>query len=732
MKPYPHRSVVAPFLLVILLTTGQNGLAGPTEKRPCIGLVLGGGGARGFAHLGALEWFHQNRIPVDYIAGTSMGGLVGGLYAMGMEPSEMRKLIGQLEWDTLLAAGGQFQDLSFRRKGDRRVFPNFIELGWKKGLRLSDALFSGHSIGLLIDGLTLDYATVDNFDELPIPFRCTAVDLVTGRRELLKSGSLSRALRATIAVPGAFPPVENGDQLLVDGGLLDNLPTGAVQEVGAEVIIAVDVSSPLKRREELISMVTILSQTIDIMILENTLASRRRAELTIEPDLGPFTAIDFDKGEAIAEKGFEAAEKHAAFFEQYSLSESEWREHLDSRASRSRKDEFQPDVVESSGTRKRVLPETRKRLARHLGSKLDPEKLESDLNRIQGSGRWSQVGYRVQRRDPGDVLAIDSQEKRHGPPFINLALLANNSEADSVQFNIQSRLTFFDVGTYGSEWRVDTSLGSQPWFATEYYRPFNSGFFFAPHLFAGRDLTSLYQNGKRQAQYSSRFAGAGFDVGHHLGSRRDELRLGFQVAYSDARVVLGDPLLPSLDGMISKAQVGWIHDGRDSPIVPRKGLGFELSGSWFFKSPGASTRFMQSELRVSNAVPLGQKNSILMRLAGGTSFGNTAPPLQQFTLGGLSRLGAFGVDEFRGSRYFLVSPGYLHEVAELPLVVGKKVYVTGWHDFGTVFERAGPRDYHNSASLGVVAETLIGPFFVGTSWGEAGRHKVYFSLGRLF
>ncbi len=732
MKPYDCRRAIAPFLLVVLLTLGQLGLASSAEKRATIGLVLGGGGARGFAHLGILEWFHENQIPVDYIAGTSMGGLVGGLYATGMEPSEMRELIGRLEWDTLLAAGGQFQDLSFRRKGDRRVFPNFIELGWRNGLRLSDALFSGHSIGLLIDGLILDYSTIDNFDELPIPFRCTAVDLLTGKRELLKDGSLSRALKATIAVPGAFPPVRNGDQLLVDGGLLDNLPTEAVQEMGAEVIIAVDVSSPLKKREELISIVTILSQAIDIMILENTLASRGRAKLTIEPDLGSLAAIDFDKGEVIAEKGCKAAEKHAAFLKKYSLSNSEWREHLDSRASRRHKDEFQPVVVEAGGTRTGVLPDTEKRLARHLGSKLDPEKLESDLNGIQGSGRWSQVGYRVQRRDARDVLAIDFQEKRHGPPFINLALLANNSEADSVQFNIQSRLTLFDVGTYGSEWRLDTSLGSQPWFATEYYRPFHSGFFLAPRLFAGRDLTNLYQNGQRQAEYRTRFAGAGIDVGHGLGNRRDELRLGFQIAHSDARVVLGDPLLPSLDGVISKAYVGWIHDGLDSPIVPRKGLGVELSGSWFFRSPGASSRFMQSEIRLSNAVPLGQKNSLLVRLAGGTSFGYTAPPLQQFTLGGLSRLGAFGVDEFRGSRYFLLSPGYLHEVAELPLVVGKKVYVAGWHDFGSVFERSGPRDYNNSASLGVVAETLLGPLFVGTSWGESGRHKVYFSLGRLF
>ena len=732
MKSFACRRAVAPFLLVVLLGPGQLSIAGSAEKRSTIGLVLGGGGARGFAHFGILEWFHEKQIPVDYIAGTSMGGLVGGLYATGMPPCEIRKLIRKQNWRSLLATDAKFQDLSLRRKEDRRVFPNSIELGLKKDLSGSDALVSSHSIGLLIDGLTRPYSSLDSFDDLPIPFRCTAVDLISGKRRLLKRGSLSRALRATMAVPGAFPPVEDGDQLLVDGGVLDNLPTGAAQEMGADIIIAVDVSSPLKGKEELTSVLSILDQTFTLMMLENTLVSRRNADFVIVPDLESSTAIDFEKALDIADQGKRAAERQASCLESLALGRSEWDEHLALRRTRSRPEEFKPVDVQAHGTHRTALDKIEKSLKGHLNKHLEPRRLEARLNEIHGLGRWSQVGYRVLRRDGQDSLSIDVLEKRHGPPFINLALLANNSEADSVQFNLQSRLTFFDIGAFGSEWRVDASLGSRPWFATEYYRPFSSGLFFAPRLFAGRDLTNLYRDGRRQAQYRNRFAGAGFDVGHDLGTRRDELRLGFQIAHSDAEVVLGEPLLPSLDGMISRAHLGWVHDGLDNPIVPREGLGVELNGSWFFKSPGAPARFMQSELRVSKAVSLGEKNSLLMRLAGGTSFGNTAPPLQQFTLGGLSRLGAFGVNEFRGSRYLLVSPGYLHEVAKLPMAVGKKVYVTGWHDFGSVFERSGPRNYQNSVSLGVVAETLIGPFFVGTSWGEAGRHKVYFSLGRLF
>ena len=519
VKSYSCRRTVAPFLLVLLLAPGQLGLAGSAEKPPTIGLVLGGGGARGFAHLGILEWFHENQIPVDYIAGTSMGGLVGGLYATGMHPCKMRELIREQNWRSLLGANAKFQDLSLRRKEDRRAFPNSIEFGWKNGLSGSDALVSSHSIGLLIDRLTRPYSSLDSFDDLPIPFRCTAVDLLSGKRRLLKRGSLSRALRATMAVPGVFPPVEYNDQLLVDGGVLDNLPTGAAQEMGADIIIAVDVSSPLKGREELTSALSIFDQAVSVMILENTLVSRRDADLIIVPDLDSFTATDFEKAEAIANQGKDAAERKANCLRSLSLGPSEWRQHLVSRGAHSQEDEFKPNDIQVRGTRATALAKIEKRLQKHRDRALEPRQLEAQLNEIHGLGRWAHLGYRVQQKGGQDTLSIDVQEKRHGPPFINLALVANNSEADSVQFNLQSRLTFFDMGTFGSEWRVDASLGSRPWFATEYYRPFSSGFFFAPRLFAGRDLTNLYQNGQRQAEYRTRFAGAGFDVGHDLGSR---------------------------------------------------------------------------------------------------------------------------------------------------------------------------------------------------------------------
>src|SRR5713226_506492 len=211
----------------------------PERSRPKIGVALEGGGAMGLAHIGVLKWFEEHHIPVDYVAGTSMGGLVGGFYATGMNPDELKTLIDGLDWRKILGDRTPYEDLSFRRKEDQRAFPNSLIFGLRGGLTLPAGLNAGHQIGLLIDRVTLPYGEVQSFDALPVPFRCVATDLVSGKPYVFKDGSLAVALRATMSIPGAFSPVHDGKAVFVDGGLLDNLPTDVVRQMGAEIVIAV-------------------------------------------------------------------------------------------------------------------------------------------------------------------------------------------------------------------------------------------------------------------------------------------------------------------------------------------------------------------------------------------------------------------------------------------------------------------------------------------------------------
>jgi len=228
------------------------------RPRPKIGVALEGGGALGLAHIGVLQWFEEHRIPVDYIAGTSMGGLVGGFYATGRSPKELQHLVSQQNWDVIIGGLTPYQDLSYRRKEDARDYPTYFQLGLKRGISLPSALNAGHQIGLLIDRETLSYAGVKSFDDLPIPYRCVATDLVSGKEVVFKEGSLSLAMRASMSIPGVFKPVRDGDQVLVDGGLVANLPTEVVRQMGADIVIAVHLDIAPVKADEIQSFFSVL------------------------------------------------------------------------------------------------------------------------------------------------------------------------------------------------------------------------------------------------------------------------------------------------------------------------------------------------------------------------------------------------------------------------------------------------------------------------------------------
>ena len=261
------------FVLYSAFTYAQESAQKP---RPKIGLVLSGGGARGFAHIGVLQWFEEHRIPVDYLAGTSMGGLIGGMYAIGKTPEEMKEIAYNINWIDLFRPVPAFEDLSFRRKQDRRAFPNAIEMGLKNGISLPSGLNSGHQIGILFSSLTLPYSNIASFDELPIPFRCMATDMIAAKPVVLSRGSVALALQATMSIPGVFAPVVIEEKILAsDGGLLNNLPTDVMKQIGVDIIIAIDIGTPLGGEQSMGSIGGVLGQMIGVVTVENTRRNRR-------------------------------------------------------------------------------------------------------------------------------------------------------------------------------------------------------------------------------------------------------------------------------------------------------------------------------------------------------------------------------------------------------------------------------------------------------------------------
>ena len=713
--------------------------ASAPKKRPKIGLVLSGGGARGFAHVGVLKVLEENHIPVDYIAGASMGALIGALYATGKTPAEMEKLVETLDWDKLLRGKPPFDDLTYRRKQDRRNLPGAITLGGTRvNLRLPSSLNPGHEIGLELDHLMLPYGDNTNFDNLPIPFRCVATDLVNAETVVLKSGSLAQALRATMAIPAVFAPIELNGKILADGGILNNIPTDVAKDMGADVILVVNIETQLGDRSSLQDLVSILGQTFYVATAENSRRSLRQADLIIAPDLKNYGTFDFNARDAIVKLGYEGAQQKVSLLKSLALDDADWQQYLASRQAKIRPaTEPTPEFLAIEGTKN---PKAERRIERKLNDKyenkpLDEKSLQNDLTELTGTERFDNLGYGITRRDDKTGLVVrvyDPKERIERGTVLEVGADVNNSDNDDVNFSALGRLTFFDVGGDGNESRNDISIGSRMLFGTEFYHPFGkSRFFAAPNAFYEDHKVNFYQDGNHLAEYSFKTVQAGIDFGFQA-NRNSEFRLGYAVNHRTAARRIGNPLLFDLRGKESFASLRWNYDTRNNAQIPTTGIELRNSLDYYFDSPGASTGFLQAKSKINAFQSFNNKNIIFEFGGAGTTFGKTAPLFQQFTLGGLFNVGGYGSQEFRSSNYLRGGFGVLRQTFAAPAYIGGKLYFGGWYEGGSAFENINRAKYRQSVTGGAVLETRIGPIFLGGSFAEDGRGKLYFSLGRFF
>src|SRR5277367_6713825 len=300
--------------------------------RPRICLVLSGGGARGMAHIGVLKVLEELKIPVDCIAGTSVGAIVGGLYASGMTALEIDSTIRSLDWQEAFRDAPPRRDLAFRRKQDDRNFLVRLPLGLKHGrILLPKGLIQGQKLQETLRQLTLPFSNTTNFDLLPTPFRAVATDLETGNAVLMDKGDLAIAMRASMSAPGVFAPVEVDGRLLVDGGLAENLPINVARAMHADVLIVSDVSFPLQGRSALDSALSISNQMLAILVRKDS--DRQRAtlgpqDILIEPNLGSATATDFTVPANVIAGGENAARDAVSKLSAYSVGEAAYRDYL--------------------------------------------------------------------------------------------------------------------------------------------------------------------------------------------------------------------------------------------------------------------------------------------------------------------------------------------------------------------------------------------------------------------
>ena len=713
----------------------------PAPSRPQIGVAFGGGSARGFAHVGVIRWFEEHHIPIDLAAGTSMGGLVGGSFATGMSSSELEVLLAETDWDKMFGASS-FRFKNIRRKQDARAYPSRLEFGLKKGLGLPSSLNNGQQVDLLLAKITAAYAGMTTFDDLPTPFRCLAVDLTTANQVVLDRGSMARAMRATMSLPGIFPPVPLDGRVLVDGGAMNNVPADVVRSMGADVVIAINVGSMSETRAVSQSLFGLIGGTIDAMMIASTRRGMAAADIVINPQLDGFGSLDWRRTSELVQAGYQAAEAMREKLLPLAVDDTAWQEYVQARTAKRRTAYPTPRSLQVIGATRADERRIRTLLEPRLNQPIDPTALQVDFDVLSGLDAYEMLNWDVVQDGDQPVLVVRATAKPHAPPFLMLSINLQNTTSEDFSFQLAGRYLAYDVLGAGSELRLDAGVGSIPTLAAGLYHPFGSSpMFWSIGGGVLKRRFNLVSEDVVVASYADRRAFARFDLGLNLG-RDSEVRVGLNTAHIEAERLIGNPLLPNLSGHQGELVAHWVYDSQDNVAVPSSGSRVKAAIRQVLDAPlpppevaavTSNEDLTQAEVEGSKFWPRRAGRDRLFVNGGlGTSFNDHPLPTDQFQLGLPLRLGAFDVGERRGSHYAAVSAGYLLGIGRLPDFLGGPIFVGGWVENGSAFEKLSAAQLSTHLGFGVVAETLFGPALAGTSIGFDGNRRYYISLGRLF
>jgi NTE family protein len=738
-------SIVRALVIVTASLGASTPASGAAGDAPRVCLALSGGGARGLAHVGVLKVLEELRVPIDCIAGTSMGALVGGLYAAGYSPEEIEEQLAAVDWADMYRDRPPRRSLSFRRKDDDRRYLLDFELGVRGGRVVAPSgRITGGKLDLLLRALSLRVVTVERFDDLPVRFRAVATDLATGRRVVLDRGDLPTALRASMAIPGVFSPVSIAGRVLVDGGLVDNLPVDAAREMGADVIIAVDASTVPRLADDLQSLFSVLSQIVTLAGHEDLVNARRAADVLLQPDLTSYAAADFYEFADIVSRGEQEARRLAADLARYTASVDDFDRRQVQRAAQ-RPFAVRVDFVRTTGLERVDARYVRGRLRLKPGDTPDPAALNEDLSTLYGLGDFEGITY-TRRHDNGRTgVELAFREKTWGPTYLQFGLNAGTDFGSDTAFTLLGNVTRRHINARGAEWRTDLFVGRTLGLVSEFYQPIDwaGRYFVAPQVSVFELGRPLFDQGHRIAQYTSRRYVIGIDGGMQFG-RWAEVRLGVRLGTADARARTGAPELPGFDVRVGALVAGGVVDTLDHGVFPTSGsiaevnLVRELSvlGAHAARADPTGTRVLEPHDRLAfraiQFVPRGTR-TFFGGLDGGSSLGTELPQIERFRLGGLLSLSGFQEGELSGHHFVSARVGMHQRVARLAPAFGRGIYVGAWLEAASVSER-----WQDLAARGVIvsgtvllgADTALGPIHLACGIGEGGHRRFYLAFGR--
>jgi len=720
--------------------------AAPAEsvpgQRPRIGLVLSGGGARGAAHVGVIRALEEMHIPIDAIAGTSMGAVVGGLYAAGLSGDEIERVFQDLDWQEVIRDRAPRRERAYRRKQDDRniLAKGALGVSASDGVTLPLGLVQGHRITQVMRTATARVSDVQDFDKLPTPFRALATDLETGEPVVLGKGDLVTVLRASMSAPGVLTPVPLNGRLLVDGGLVDNLPVELAQSMGVDRLIVVDVSFPLAKRDGLDSAFNITNQMVGIMVRRGTLESKKHlhpGDVLIEPDLGRMTSIDFGRMPQVMEEGKTAARTQAAALASLALPAAEYERYVASRR-RSAEPSVQVAFVRAGPQSQDETRRVDAVFGDLAGKPLDTRDLQLRLASQYRLDDFESVDYRLVRESAGTGLEIDLRRKSWGPAFLRLGVGVENDYEGGATANAAAQLRMTHLNSLDAEWITDLQLGEEPKFVTEFYQPFSlrGPFFIAPAFrYEENTLQLVTDEGQRVGRYRVRDTDVSLALGADL-SNWGEVRVGVRRGNGSSRVLIGDPGLPRGDFDIGGAFLDFGYDRLDSAYFPKQGQAFRAS--WLADRESLGASHDADILRASWQLARSQgRYSVVWSMDGGSALDDqVVSPQELFTLGGLFNLSGLPPDARVGTQYGIARAIVYRRISrggtgffEFPAYLGVSV------ETGNVWATRDDVDFgdlETGGSLFLGAESPFGPVYLAAGLASGGERAFYLYLGKTF
>ncbi len=735
-----HGGLAGALLAMALSVPGLALAAEPAPPSPpgCVGLVLGGGGARGSAHIGVLKVLERERIPVCQVAGTSMGAIVGGLYSTGYTPDEMATLIETIDWGDMFIDDPPRRDIPMRRKDADFRYLLDLEIGYANGrVVLPVGFVQGEKLLMLLRRLTLSTWDAQDFDQLPIPFRAVAADIVTGEKVVFEDGDLALAIRSSMSVPGAFAPVRVDGRLLVDGGMVDNVPVDVVRGMGATRMIVVDVGSPLHKEEALTNPVVIMDQMVSALMNEktkHTLATLGPQDVLIRPELGDITAAEFNRGKEAIEIGERAAEAVVPQLRAMSVDEATYAAHR----ARQQRREFDPGLVSFLDVVKGRSPSAdrhvERALADNVGKPLDLEKLEHDMGSAYGDGRFQQIDYRIVERDGVRGLQIIPVNKPWSA-FGKLGFqLDDNFNGDS-SYLVSAELTFNDINDLGAEWRNVVRMGRITGLRSEFYQPFGQtgAFYLQPMLELRNESLPLWEGGNQLAEFRVNRRQVGVEAGY---SPQPTWRISAELVRGNDRgdMLIGNPQdFEDSEESFAGALYNATWDTLDSVNFPTKGARLSLDLERYYSVMGADVEGEVARVTADWAQAWGRYHLLLgARLSSALddeNFFQTQDFLGGFlNLSGFEERALFGNQSALARAVLYRRTGNTSRLFSLPMFVGASLETgNAWQSKDDV----DPDDLIIAGSVFVGFSTWLGPMFLAYGRNDEDQGSWYLTFGSL-